>query len=130
MIRRPPRSTLFPYTTLFRSAAEGPRYRHGVPELRALSTHERARQLGVRVAQPSRARSRDRGRGQPCRADSVDRTVARPPPAPAVWRPAAARGPRPLYRAQPQGLSVRRAVVESRRAAARANAARAQGAAP
>src|SRR3712207_7218323 len=24
MIRRPPRSTLFPYTTLFRSAAEGP----------------------------------------------------------------------------------------------------------
>src|SRR5260221_2025813 len=25
MIRRPPRSTLFPYTTLFRSAGEGPR---------------------------------------------------------------------------------------------------------
>src|SRR3712207_7681524 len=25
MIRRPPRSTLFPYTTLFRSAAAGPR---------------------------------------------------------------------------------------------------------
>src|SRR2546430_11618987 len=25
MIRRPPRSTLFPYTTLFRSLAEGPR---------------------------------------------------------------------------------------------------------
>src|SRR3989442_8689873 len=24
MIRRPPRSTLFPYTTLFRSAAQGP----------------------------------------------------------------------------------------------------------
>src|SRR2546428_2378068 len=24
MIRRPPRSTLFPYTTLFRSAADGP----------------------------------------------------------------------------------------------------------
>src|SRR3989442_10069055 len=36
MIRRPPRSTLFPYTTLFRSAApeqrgrEEPRYRAGV----------------------------------------------------------------------------------------------------
>src|SRR5438309_8378897 len=29
MIRRPPRSTLFPYTTLFRSRAEGP-----FPELR------------------------------------------------------------------------------------------------
>src|SRR5256886_12153218 len=25
MIRRPPRSTLFPYTTLFRSAGQGPR---------------------------------------------------------------------------------------------------------
>src|SRR3712207_7517264 len=28
MIRRPPRSTLFPYTTLFRSAAAGRRARH------------------------------------------------------------------------------------------------------
>src|SRR3712207_8365524 len=27
MIRRPPRSTLFPYTTLFRSCASGPRER-------------------------------------------------------------------------------------------------------
>src|SRR3712207_7705560 len=29
MIRRPPRSTLFPYTTLFRSAAEGESLRAG-----------------------------------------------------------------------------------------------------
>src|SRR2546425_8082136 len=28
MIRRPPRSTLFPYTTLFRSDVERPRVRH------------------------------------------------------------------------------------------------------
>src|SRR3712207_7093932 len=28
MIRRPPRSTLFPYTTLFRSAGRGPRVQH------------------------------------------------------------------------------------------------------
>src|SRR5256885_4036756 len=28
MIRRPPRSTLFPYTTLFRSDAEGVRYHY------------------------------------------------------------------------------------------------------
>src|SRR3712207_9120949 len=28
MIRRPPRSTLFPYTTLFRSAVTGPRGAH------------------------------------------------------------------------------------------------------
>src|SRR5256885_9576809 len=34
MIRRPPRSTLFPYTTLFRSAARGGRDppRHGRPD--------------------------------------------------------------------------------------------------
>src|SRR3712207_9011379 len=31
MIRRPPRSTLFPYTTLFRSPARGPRAAHVLP---------------------------------------------------------------------------------------------------
>src|SRR3712207_7719840 len=48
MIRRPPRSTLFPYTTLFRSqpevlrplpdrrAAGGTRHRHEAPPLRAV----------------------------------------------------------------------------------------------
>src|SRR2546425_3544129 len=30
MIRRPPRSTLFPYTTLFRSVAEGPQRSRGL----------------------------------------------------------------------------------------------------
>src|SRR3712207_8922405 len=33
MIRRPPRSTLFPYTTLFRSALGGPRSPHSGREL-------------------------------------------------------------------------------------------------
>src|SRR2546428_5613060 len=33
MIRRPPRSTLFPYTTLFRSADGRARQRHGSAEL-------------------------------------------------------------------------------------------------
>src|SRR3712207_7656068 len=37
MIRRPPRSTLFPYTTLFRSSAEAPELRHG------LQLHRRGR---------------------------------------------------------------------------------------
>src|SRR2546430_11847401 len=36
MIRRPPRSTLFPYTTLFRSHAVGRRGRRGVRGLREL----------------------------------------------------------------------------------------------
>src|SRR3712207_8146934 len=31
MIRRPPRSTLFPYTTLFRSRDDAPRARRGLP---------------------------------------------------------------------------------------------------
>src|SRR2546430_13322743 len=35
MIRRPPRSTLFPYTTLFRSAVRAPR-QHGLSEGRVL----------------------------------------------------------------------------------------------
>src|SRR3972149_3289240 len=33
MIRRPPRSTLFPYTTLFRSCAEGPQIRFQEPDV-------------------------------------------------------------------------------------------------
>src|SRR2546427_6184301 len=47
MIRRPPRSTLFPYTTLFRSLLprdDGQRGRHGVVRLRrALRRRHRAR---------------------------------------------------------------------------------------
>src|SRR3989441_4938743 len=35
MIRRPPRSTLFPYTTLFRSALEGARPELVIEEVRA-----------------------------------------------------------------------------------------------
>src|SRR5436189_4391229 len=41
MIRRPPRSTLFPYTTLFRSVALEPRRHRVVGELRAVA-HPRA----------------------------------------------------------------------------------------
>src|SRR5256885_9578646 len=36
MIRRPPRSTLFPYTTLFRSRADGVRIRKGHQEAHGL----------------------------------------------------------------------------------------------
>src|SRR2546425_2419393 len=44
MIRRPPRSTLFPYTTLFRSVAAGSRHRHRV------HTGAKAEDLEVRAA--------------------------------------------------------------------------------
>src|SRR3989442_9614038 len=39
MIRRPPRSTLFPYTTLFRSHRVGDRRRHGLPAGGAVPRH-------------------------------------------------------------------------------------------
>src|SRR3712207_7666380 len=52
MIRRPPRSTLFPYTTLFRSGEQLGRPRPGDP----VDT-----ELGER---PARQRRRGRGRGQ------------------------------------------------------------------
>src|SRR2546429_1121137 len=54
MIRRPPRSTLFPYTTLFRSPARGeggPRRDVAAARLRAAAGHAALAQ-GVRVAEP------------------------------------------------------------------------------
>src|SRR3712207_7093527 len=52
MIRRPPRSTLFPYTTLFRSIPEDDAAEHGrdplrAGELRSLIAEELLQQLGV-----------------------------------------------------------------------------------
>src|SRR2546422_3501728 len=55
MIRRPPRSTLFPYTTLFRSRAEvvcefcGERYVVEEAELRALRSEEHTSELQSRL---------------------------------------------------------------------------------
>src|SRR5256885_12387882 len=51
MIRRPPRSTLFPYTTLFRSCvrSQGPKQSNHVALLRhRQSTHRLLEQIGVR----------------------------------------------------------------------------------
>ena len=58
--------------------------------------------------------------------DAVSRSLS----APALRRPAAARRDGPRDRARSAGLPVRRAAVESRRQAARADAHRDQGAAP
>src|SRR3712207_8229655 len=46
MIRRPPRSTLFPYTTLFRSGEIG----HGLARLRVVTRDEHGRGLPGRLA--------------------------------------------------------------------------------
>src|SRR3712207_6864364 len=76
MIRRPPRSTLFPYTTLFRSGVPaigyGLRYldRLGLPEQRDEKTHpvffrQILIQLPARELPPVRARrARRRGRSE------------------------------------------------------------------
>src|SRR3989440_9518448 len=72
MIRRPPRSTLFPYTTLFRSQGAGDRQellRQGAPQGR-----EPGRGRGDRGRDPGR---RARGRGEGRAAARRDAAVAR-----------------------------------------------------
>src|SRR3712207_8708112 len=62
MIRRPPRSTLFPYTTLFRSAHQGlhPRFLAAVPSSSALHGEET---MDDRTAIPSAPRILKAGDG-------------------------------------------------------------------
>src|SRR3712207_7845962 len=72
MIRRPPRSTLFPYTTLFRSRRQGPRL-HGLDLLRGPArAPDRARLVPLRAASRLHARRRAAGGAQaPRRARRV-----------------------------------------------------------
>src|SRR2546421_8088739 len=67
MIRRPPRSTLFPYTTLFRS-------RRGVPRRCPPRTRPRAR-AGSRTARPHRERSEEHTSELQSRSDLVCRLL-------------------------------------------------------
>src|SRR3712207_6896529 len=71
MIRRPPRSTLFPYTTLFRSAA-GRRPRRGAPggpgALRAGARALISRENGSSPA-AGRSRTAARAAGPPARSE-------------------------------------------------------------
>src|SRR2546425_4950434 len=61
MIRRPPRSTLFPYTTLFRSSARtAARCNHTAPEANRVVTRSRFRRHGRGELQGT---SGARGRG-------------------------------------------------------------------
>ena len=47
-----------------RRDAQGPRHRHGVPELRALPAQDRRRQHGLLAQDQGRAEGRDRGQGE------------------------------------------------------------------
>src|SRR5438067_4825648 len=62
MLRRPPRSTLFPYTTLFRSLEGGPRRRDiGRAELERLGARDQGVAERIRLLRRCRdARERDR----------------------------------------------------------------------
>ena len=111
-------------------AAQGPRHRDGVPELRALSAHDGARQHGLRAQARQGAQGRDRGAGQPGGRDPRPRAALDALSAPALGRPAPARRDGPGDRARPEGLPVRRAALQPRRQAARADAHRDQGAPP
>src|SRR3712207_5989397 len=61
MIRRPPRSTLFPYTTLFRSSYALPRRSRGRPRARP-----GVRVTRRRLSRGARSRRRRARCGQPC----------------------------------------------------------------
>src|SRR3712207_7269247 len=67
MIRRPPRSTLFPYTTLFRSAAERERRRN------------RPRPQGERGRRPPDSQPRGRQGDQPRRRQARRQGLVRVP---------------------------------------------------
>src|SRR3712207_8835890 len=74
MIRRPPRSTLFPYTTLFRSAgASGTVSRNGVLAVAPTSEGDCHGEQAGRRDEPVPAPAR----GQPGRLVSVDRKSTR-----------------------------------------------------
>src|SRR3989454_1557283 len=73
MIRRPPRSTLFPYTTLFRSR---PHVRDGTQERRGTDHQPEARALGL--AEPQPEEPRDAAPRRAHRQGRVRADVARP----------------------------------------------------
>src|SRR5256885_10103802 len=85
MIRRPPRSTLFPYTTLFRSPDRAVRRRDGgslVPRASRLAAAGRPDRRGDRVAAVAPLRRRvPPARGARDAARPLARHPARVPPA-------------------------------------------------
>ena len=113
-----------------RRPAQGPRHRHGVPELRALPAHERLREHVVRAEAQEDAQAGDRPAGAAGGADPRHHRAARPQAQAALGRPAPARRHGPRHRARSQGVPVRRAALQPRRQAARADAHRDQEGAP
>src|SRR5258706_5589795 len=59
MIRRPPRSTLFPYTTLFRSGRCGSRAIRGLRSVPRTAAIDKAHRHGASPARPTDVRSEE-----------------------------------------------------------------------
>ena len=82
------------------AGAQGSRHRDGVPELRAVSAHERVRQHGVRAAHPRVRRRRDIERAGRARAAGILELA-----------PLLERTPRQLSGGQRQRVAMGRAIV-------------------
>ena len=106
------------------------RHRHGLPELRALPAQDRAPEHGLRPQAPPHRQGRGRRPRRPGGGDPRPDAAARALPAPALRRPAPAGGDGPGDRPRPAGLPLRRAALQPRRQAPRADARRDQGAPP
>ena len=107
-----------------RQGAQGPRHRDGVPELRALPAHERARQHGLRAQAGQGRQGGDQPQGRGGGGGARPRPAPGPQAGQPLRRPAPARGDGPRDRARPGGVPDGRAAVEPRRQAARADAHR------
>src|SRR5688572_31533917 len=77
MIRRPPRSTLFPYTTLFRSALELDRPGVGFPQCGGPLFHLPNHVLGGFIGGPARSEGHAAAAGHRGETDRVDRKSTR-----------------------------------------------------
>ncbi len=104
--------------------AQGPRHRDGVPELRALSAHDRAREHGVPAEARRGAQGGDRQQGAGGREGPRPHRAPRPQAGEPLRRPAPARRDGPGDRSQSKGVPDGRAALQPRREAPRSDAHR------
>ena len=111
-----------------RRRGQGPRHRHGVPELRALPAHDRAPRTSSRPSSPASSPSTTSARPQAHRRRAAERVqqaatslgltdLLDRKPGRALGRPAPAGRPGPGHRAPARGVPDGRAAVQPRRQA-------------
>src|SRR5256885_4730673 len=103
MIRRPPRSTLFPYTTLFRSLSTGSTAKKVQEQAAGQGKGALAEALG-RIAELEAELARTRGQLHDAEAENLQRRAERAPPHPAKGAgPAGGGAPRGPVRGNHRG---------------------------